>query len=140
MKPRNFLLITGLLLFLMPLAANAQEFIYRPVNPAFGGNYLNYQWMLSSAQLQSDFKEEPVSRDLYRRDALEDFQQSLNRQILNQISRQIMATQFGEGVLGEGSYIFGTFEIEVMPGADGLIIYILDNSTGNETTITIPYF
>lgn len=116
----------------------AQEFVYRPVNPAFGGNYLNYQWMLSSAQAQSDFKEETPQRDAFTRDPLADFEASLSRQILNQLSRQLTTMQFGAGALEEGSYVFGNYEIDVTPGLDGLVIYILDTTTGNETTITIP--
>ncbi len=131
--------ITGLMLVLST-TLQAQEFVYRPINPAFGGNYLNYQWLLSSAQTQSEFKEETPVRDPYTRDPLADFEASLSRQILNQLSRQLTVTQFGEGPLEEGNYVFGNYEIEVSPGLEGLIIYILDTTTGNETTITIPHF
>ena len=138
---KKVLSILGFFIFIFssgPL--QAQDFIYQPKNPAFGGNYLNYQWMLSSAQEQSDFEEETPERDAFRRNPLEDFEASLSRQILNQLSRQVMADQFGEDHLGEGTYQFGDFEIEVTPGADGLIIYILDTTTGGETTVTIPHF
>jgi len=139
MNLKKLLILSGFLLFLAG-GLQAQDFVYRPVSPAFGGNYLNYQWLLSSAQIQSDFKEETPARDPFRRDPLEDFQASLSRQILNQLSRQVMSQQFGEGHLGEGTYVFGNYEIEVTPGLDGLVIYILDTNTGGETTITIPHF
>lgn len=133
-------LLFGFLFLLYSPAAQGQDFVYRPINPAFGGNYLNYQWLLSSAQAQSEFKEVVPERDIYRRDPLEDFQSSLSRQLLNQISRQVMTDQFGEGSLDDGNYVFGNFEIEVTSGVDGLIINILDTTTGGETTITIPHF
>ncbi|MFW5708003.1 MAG: curli production assembly/transport component CsgF [Bacteroidota bacterium] len=136
---KKLLLLSGFILAFGALA-QAQDFVYRPVNPAFGGNYLNYQWMLSSAQAQSDFKEETPERDPFSRDPLADFEASLSRQILNQISRQLTVDQFGDGPLTEGQYAFGNYEIEVSPGLEGLVIYILDTATGNETTITIPNF
>ena len=140
MKQMIRFLLLGIFCLLFSPAAEGQDFVYRPINPAFGGNYLNYQWLLSSAQVQSEFKEVTPERDIFRRDPLEDFQASLSRQILNQLSRQVMTTQFGEGPLGDGNYVFGNFEIEVTSGIDGLIINILDTNTGGETTITIPHF
>ncbi len=138
MQVQKGFFILSLIMFLS-LGLNAQDFVYRPTNPAFGGNYLNYQWLLSSAQVQSEFKEETPARDPFTRDPLADFQASLSRQILNQLSRNLMTTQFGDGPLTEGSYIFGNYEIDVTPGVEGLVVYILDTNTGNETTITIPY-
>ncbi|MEO0557646.1 MAG: curli assembly protein CsgF, partial [Bacteroidota bacterium] len=42
-------------------SASAQQFIYTPKNPAFGGSPLNYSWMLSSAQAQNDLGEDGSS-------------------------------------------------------------------------------
>lgn len=115
----------------------AQDFVYQPVNPAFGGSYLNYSWLLSSAQVQNTHEEKSPERAV--NDPLKDFEGSLNRQILNQLSRNLMQNYFGEG-LSEGQYNVGSYEIEVSPGADGLEIVILDTSTGDQTTVTVPYF
>ncbi len=140
MKLLKPILLFSVFLFLAPLTGHSQEFVYRPVNPAFGGNYLNYQWLLSSAQAQSPFKEEQAARDLFTRDPLADFESNLSRQILSQLSSRIMQEQFGEGPLGEGKYTFGNYEIEVTPGLEGLILTIFDSNTGSETTITIPHY
>ncbi|MFP4065853.1 MAG: curli assembly protein CsgF, partial [Bacteroidales bacterium] len=67
MKLLNPFLLFCLFLFLVPMAGHSQEFVYRPVNPAFGGNYLNYQWLLNSAQAQSPFEEEQPERDPFTR-------------------------------------------------------------------------
>ncbi len=138
LKKRFFLL--GAFLFLFTLTPKGQDFVYTPINPAFGGNYMNHQWMLQSAEMQNKFEEEEAARDPFSRDPLEDFEAGLSRQILNQISRQVMSDHFGEGPIDEGRYLFGDYEIEVTPGMDGLVIYILDTTTGGETTITIPHF
>jgi curli production assembly/transport component CsgF len=140
MKNRKYLLPIVFFLLTFSLEAVSQQFIYRPVNPAFGGNPLNHQWLLGSAQIQSDFKEETPSRDMFQRDPLEDFETNLSRLLLNQLSRQIMVDQFGEGHLQEGNYVMGNYEIEVSSRIEGLVIYIFNSSTGGETTITIPHY
>jgi curli production assembly/transport component CsgF len=33
----------------------AQDLVYRPRNPAFGGDTFNYQWLLNSAESQNTF-------------------------------------------------------------------------------------
>lgn len=119
----------------------AQDFVYKPRNPAFGGDIFNYQWMLSSAQAQNSFTDKDTEEYDYRdRDPLDDFTSSLNRQVLNQLSRELINLQFGEEGLDEGSYIIGDFGIDVVPTLDGISITILDISTGNQTVIEIPFY
>ena len=118
-----------------------QDFTYTPKNPAFGGNPYNYSWLMSSAQAQNDIKETTSSAySSYSTDPLKDFSESLNRQILSQLSRQIVAKQFGEDALSAGTYVLGDYQIEVGDQADGLNITILDNKTGSQTTVAVPYF
>lgn len=118
----------------------AQDFVYQPQNPAFGGSYLNYSWMLSSAQAQNGFTDPNVSGSSFDRDPLEDFEESLNRQILSRVSRELLDDQFGEEGLEEGVYEIGSYKIDVSPGDEGIQIKILDTATGNETIVTAPYF
>lgn len=119
----------------------AQDFVYQPKNPAFGGNPYNYSWLMSSAQAQNDIKESTSSSsNPYNTDPLKDFSESLNRQILSQLSRQIVSRQFGEDALAAGTYVLGDYQIEVGDQADGLNITILDNKTGSQTTVSVPYF
>ena len=118
-----------------------QDFVYTPQNPAFGGSYLNYSWLLSSAQAQNGFTEEQEELgSRFDRDPLEDFEQTLNRQILSQLTRQLTQDQFGEGGLQEGQYEIGNYQIDVAPGAEAIQITILDISTGGQTTVSVPYF
>lgn len=126
-----------LLLLATSLGQNiiAQDFVYRPKNPAFGGDTFNYQWMLSSAQAQNSLEEDDGGRD-----PLEDFQTSLNRQILSQLSRQLVNAQFGEDGLTEGTFVVEDFQVQVTPTTDGISIVILDFATGNQTSIVIPFF
>lgn len=119
----------------------AQDFTYQPKNPAFGGNPYNYSWLMSSAQAQNDIVESSSSAySPYSTDPLKDFSESLNRQILSQLSRQIVAKQFGEDALSAGTYVLGDYQIEVGDQADGLNIKIVDNKSGSQTTVSVPYF
>ncbi|MGB3849123.1 MAG: curli production assembly/transport component CsgF [Tunicatimonas sp.] len=138
---RTRLLFTALLLGGSTVLL-AQDFTYQPLNPAFGGNNFNYGWMLSSAQAQNGFTEEESDdfRSRFDRDPLEDFEQSLNRQVLSQLTRQLTSNQFGEGGLQEGQYEIGNYQIDVAPGAEAIQITILDISTGSQTTVSVPYF
>ena len=56
-----------------------QDLVYRPINPAFGGDTFNYQWLLSSAEAQNKFTEdESVGNE---QSDLERFTESLNNQL-----------------------------------------------------------
>jgi len=131
-------LITGLVLSV--LSVQAQDFVYRPVSPAFGGDTFNYQWLLNSATAQNGFDDPEASSSREERDPLADFQQDLNRRLLSDLSRTLVSDQFGEEGLEEGVFEVGLFQIEVFQGADGVSITILDTSTGDQTTVTVPEF
>lgn len=126
---------------LIPFFLQAQDFVYRPKNPAFGGETFNYQWMLSSAQSQDPYAD-PDAADLGfgEEDPIDDFTSSLNRQILSQLSRELVQIQFGEEGLTEGTYIIGDFGIDIIPTLNGISITILDINTGDQTIIEIPFY
>lgn len=118
-----------------------QNLVYQPKNPAFGGHYLNYSWLLSAATAQDTFEDpEEARRQEEGEGVLESFSEALNRQLLNQLSREIIEAQFGESGLEPGSYLLGDFQIDILSGLDGIVINIFDLSTGGQTQITIPYF
>ncbi len=122
---------------------SAQDLVYRPINPAFGGDTFNYSWLLSSAQAQdstTDPSEGTTTSSFTRASSLETFQQQLNTQLLSQLSRNLVTSQFGEEGLEDGSYNIGTLEVNVVTGADGVTISILDISTGESTDVIIPFF
>ncbi len=132
------LIITGLVLSI--LSTQAQDFVYRPVSPAFGGDTFDYQWLLNSATAQNGFEDPNASSSRQERDPLAEFQQDLNRRLLSDLSRSLVSDQFSEGELEEGVLEVGFFQIEVFQGADGVSITILDTSTGDQTTVTVPEF
>ncbi len=121
---------------------NAQELVYYPINPSFvGGNPYNASWLYNEAQAQNTFTESGTSASsYYNSDPLADFQQSLNRQILSQLSRQLVQSAFGDNQLTEGHYELGDYIIDVSPANEGIIINILDVNSGNETNVIVPYY
>jgi curli production assembly/transport component CsgF len=114
----------------------SQELVYKPRNPAFGGDTFNYQWLQSSADAQNLFKDKTAPRD--ERSELERFTENLNSQLLNQVSRSLFTQQFGNDGIGEGNYVFGSLSVEVYQSTGGLTINILDTVTGEQTQVIIP--
>lgn len=134
----TYFIILLVLCFALPSISIGQELVYRPKNPAFGGSPLNYQWLMSSATQQNKHKES--SRFGFDRDPLADFQESLQRQILSELTRNLVRDRFGDNfdLSQESSLEFGEFSINITPGADGVTIRIYNILTGEETNITIP--
>ncbi|GAB2631180.1 curli production assembly/transport component CsgF [Belliella aquatica] len=138
----KLLLLSVFLFFGIASESLAQQFVYQPKNPAFGGNTFNYQWMLSSAQTQDTNVDPNVqSRNQagLQRDPLLEFSESLNRQILSRLSRELVTRQFGSESLEEGSFLLGDFQIDINDGGNGLSITIVDTSTGATTVVEVPF-
>jgi len=135
MKTRHLILL--LLLFSF-VSLEAQEIVYKPINPSFlGGNPFNAAWLLSNAEAQNKFKEES-STGMDDQSDLEKFTESLNRQLLNQLSRDLFQQEYGDSGLTIGTYTFGSLVVEITPTTGGLAIDIFDTLTGEQTQIIIP--
>ena len=114
--------------------------VYTPQNPAFGGSELNYSWLLNSATSQNSFTD-PNAFGSFNDDPLANFTEGLERQLLNQLTREIFDRQTGEGILAEeGSTQIGNYQVDVNPGIEGLFINITDITTGGTTQLSIPFF
>lgn len=131
-------LLLIVLLSIFPLSVIAQQLVYKPINPAFGGDTFNYQWMLSSASSQNQFDDNLRGTIGRSTNSLDSFTENLNRQILNELSRKLFGDQFGDGDLQPGTYIFGSIYLEVIQTGQGLLINILNTDTGEQSEILIP--
>jgi curli production assembly/transport component CsgF len=118
----------------------SQDFVYKPKNPAFGGDTFNYNWLLSSAQAQDLHVDTRPNRGLPQRNSAQDFAESLNRLLLSQLSRELILSQFGENGLTDGLYTLGDFQVDVATTLEGLTITIFDVVQGAQTQIVIPFF
>lgn len=130
------LLISFTIFLLAVQSANAQGLIYKPKNPAFGGDTFNYQWLASSAESQNKFTDKTIFQ--VEQTELERFTSSLNSLLLSQISSSLFRQQFGSDGIKIGSYTFGSLSVEVYPSSGGLTVDILDTKTGETTQVIIP--
>lgn len=129
--------LTLIIVFVFCSNCFAQQFSYRPLNPAFGGSNFNYSWMLSSAQAQNGFTADNTAEE---KSELEQLGDDLNQQILRRIQRQLLNQQIDAigGFTEPGSYTFGDLNIEVFETTEGLTINILDTTTGEQTQVIVP--
>ena len=121
----------------IPFLLYSQNIVYKPINPFFGGDTFNYQQLLASANAQNDF-EVKKDNEIESKTDLENFTDSLNRQLLNSLSRDLYTEQIGSQSLTVGTYVFGSLVVEISPTSQGLLVNILDTITGEQTQITIP--
>ncbi|KQT16997.1 curli assembly protein CsgF [Chryseobacterium sp. Leaf404] len=133
-----FYTTTILFLTAFGFTLKAQQLVYKPINPAFGGDTFNYQWLLSSAAAQNQFDNNTGGSSLSNLNSLGSFTDSLNRQLLSQLSTKLFGNQFGDGDLKPGTYVFGSMYLEVTQANGGLLIKILNTSTGEQSEIIIP--
>ena len=140
MKSR--LLLAGsvvLALLLLPSPAQAQDLLYEPRNPAFGGSGVNTSFFFQSANAQNPYD---GGRGFgFRDDPLQNFEQQLQRRVLDQISRQVIEQRFGDiDLTQEGRFNFDQFTVDVRPGPSGISIRVFNKQTGESSTVEIPRF
>ncbi|HKI78842.1 MAG TPA: curli assembly protein CsgF [Ignavibacteriaceae bacterium] len=132
------------LLFLFVFFSNksiAQQLVYTPINPNFGGSSFNGAWLMAEATAEKHFTASSTSSyNPYSNDPLQNFQSNLNNAILSQLSQKIISQVFGESALTKGHYQFGNYIIDINPGNDGIHISILDNLTGGQTSVIVPFY
>lgn len=133
-----FYTTTIVFLSVIGFTIKAQQLVYKPINPAFGGDTFNYQWLLSSAAAQNQFDNNTGSSLSTNLNSLSSFTDSLNRQLMSQLSSKLFGNQFGEGELKPGTYVFGSMYLEVTQANGGLLIKILNTGTGEQSEIVIP--
>ncbi len=133
---KSFILIAGLFVTGNCLS---QQLVYTPKNPNFGGSSFNYAWLQASADAQNSFTDPNAVDPFAQQTDLERFTEDINRTLLNNISNSITRSLFGEdGELQEGTFTFGSLEVEAFQTAEGLVINILDINTGETTQVIVP--
>lgn len=109
--------------------AFATQLVYEPINPSFGGNPMNGSFLLQKAQSQNAHRPDTNQRSFVQR-----FQEQLERNIINSLTRRI-----ADGELVEGIYDTGEYTVEVIGQPDGsVLVYITHNDSGEITIITMP--
>ena len=111
-------------------SVQATELVYTPINPSFGGSALNGSYLLNKANAQNDHEADSSDKDFVTR-----FKESLERNILNEITRET-----AKGNITDGTYDTGDFRIEVATVGDGVMLTITNLLTGEVTVIEMPVY
>ncbi|BCV50991.1 MULTISPECIES: curli assembly protein CsgF [Shewanella] len=123
----RMLIVAGTLL---AFSGQATELVYTPINPSFGGNPLNGSFLLSKAQAQNDNQAAGNEKDFVTR-----FKESLERNIINSITRGV-----ADGEITDGVYDTGDYRVEVASTGNGVMLTITNLLSGEVTVIEMPIY
>jgi len=116
--------------------ACAEQIVYTPVNPNFGGNPNNASGLLAGANAQNNYKDPAAVNALAKLTPLQQFNQNLQQFVLNRIAASVTGTIIGaNGALVPGTITTTDFTIVVaQPVANGpLTVTTTDRNTGQTT-------
>jgi curli production assembly/transport component CsgF len=118
-----------------PLAA--QDVVYEPVSPTFGGNPFNSQHVLGVANANNDFRDPRAAATNSQADI---FARQLQSRLLSALSSQIVDAIFGDNPQESGTITFGGQTIEFFRTLEEVTLIIRNDTTGEETRIVVPLF
>ncbi|MDP4184676.1 MAG: curli assembly protein CsgF [Bacteroidota bacterium] len=136
---RSFILLGVFLCCLF--ASYGQQMVYKPVNPAFGGDSYNYTWLLNSAQAQNKYTApKTAATATTTKSTLEKLKENINNQILSQLSNYILQNAFGStSQLTNGTYKIGNYSVSIGNSSEGITIDISDITNGDHSQVVVPY-
>lgn len=126
----------------------AQDLVYKPINPSFGGNPLNSSHLMGTANAQreatardarsrfgtpgTDGEPEPGSTnaDLFVR--------QLEGRLLSALAGQVTNAIFGDDPQDSGTVIFGTTTVTFERTLESIKLVIVDTLDGTVTEIVVP--
>lgn len=118
-------------------SAAAEDLVYTPVNPSFGGNPFNSPHLLGIANAQNKFKDPDAPA---RGSEADIFARQLQSRLLSALSSQIVEAIFGDNPQQQGTIEFGGQTIEFVRGLEEVTLTITNDESGEVTTIVIPTF
>ncbi len=119
-------------------SARAAPLVYQPVNPSFGGNPGNSGHLLSLANAQNGYGPPPTATASASQTQAAQFLQQLQSRFLSALATNVTDAIFGDNAQNHGKVVFGSQTITFNRGLDAVAIDILDASTGQNTTISVP--
>ncbi|MDQ8757796.1 curli assembly protein CsgF [Sphingosinicella sp. LHD-64] len=117
--------------------ARADELVYTPNNPTFGGNPFNSSHLLGIANAQNNYRDPSTATSNSQADI---FARQLQSRLLSALSSQIVDAIFGENPQERGTISFGGQTIEFVRGLEDVTITITNDATGEVSTIIVPTF
>lgn len=127
-------------------AASAQDLVYRPINPSFGGNPLNSAHLLGTAAAQRTATAGSQTRPGLgpsdpgtpgRADA-DLFVRQLQGRLLSALAAEVTNAIFGTDPQESGVVTFGTTTVTFERSLAEIRLLIADNLEGTVTEIVVP--
>ncbi|MEM7171850.1 MAG: curli assembly protein CsgF [Pseudomonadota bacterium] len=119
----------------------ASELVYKPINPAFGGNPFNAAYLLGTADRQNKFDNRAYGQSA---------RSSVNSATANSLTRSLesrlgtpLAAQATNKILGEsfrdsGKFVAGDQTITYLHGVENILVQVQNNATGEVTDFSVP--
>lgn len=120
-----------------PSSACAQDMVYEPINPSFGGNPFNSAHLLGIAGAQNKTRDPASAVTSSEADI---FARQLQSRLLSALSSQIVDAIFGENPQERGTITFGGQTIRFERGLEAVTLTITNDASGEVTTIVVPTF
>lgn len=128
-------LMAAIALVAAPVAA--QDLVYRPISPTFGGNPFNSNHVLGVANANNDYRDPRSTSSNSQADI---FARQLQSRLLSALSSQIVNAIFGDNPQERGTITFGGQTIEFFRSLEDVTLIIRNDDTGEETRIVVPLF
>lgn len=149
MVQRQRVIAAGLVLALAGgVPAAAQDLVYRPINPSFGGNSLNSQHLLGIASAQrtatardaDDGSSRPTTPGTTSPGSTNAdlFVRQLQGRLLSALASQVTDSIFGTDPQESGTVTFGTTTVTFERTLESIRLEIADNLEGTVTEIVVP--
>jgi curli production assembly/transport component CsgF len=116
-------------------AAQAQQQVYTPINPSFGGNPFNSSHLLGIANAQNNYKDPSAATSGSQSQI---FANQLQSRLLAALSNNIVNAIFGPNAQNNGTVDFGGQTIAWTRELDQVTVTITDDASQQVTTIEVP--
>ena len=114
--------------------ASAQQLIYTPINPAFGGNPFNSTQLEADANAQNQYRSSGAAQNLTQSQL---FAQQLQSELLAGLANQVAQAIFGPSAQPSGTFSFGGETVSFVRSLGEITVTITDGA-GAKTVITLP--
>ena len=127
-------------------SALAQDLVYTPVNPSFGGNALNSSHLLGLANAQRDATASDANDGLGSASAVASnetsdadlFVRQLQGRLLSALASQVTESIFGDDPQDNGLITFGDTTVAFERTLDSISLTITNTVDGTVTQIIVP--
>jgi curli production assembly/transport component CsgF len=133
MSIRKLMLLACVVTAMSAGAASAQQLVYTPINPSFGGNPLNSTQLFAEANAQNKYANSSSSSTQTQAQL---FAQQLQSEILSDLADQVTTAIFGPNAQNSGTFSFGGETVSFTRSLGEVTVNITAN--GSTTTIQVP--